>query len=788
MTEILAQTPPILHGPSDKERKYDRQLRLWAASGQAALESANMLLINSGPGTVGIETLKNLVLPGIGKFTIADSAVVQDVDLGVNFFLDEASLGKSRAQCCTELLLELNPEVDGVWNSSVTDPASLRELLEAPEVFTMIMYSLPLEPGMLQVIEEYGRRHRAPLVAIHSVGFYSYFRITLPGTFPIVDTHPDDTATTDLRLLAPWPELSEFANEMTKDIHNLDHHDHGHLPMVVILLYYLDIWKYEHGGAYPTSYSEKTAFRQLVSDATRRDNPEGGEENFDEAVAAVMKHVVLPPIPSALTQVFEYEHKDEQQSKSSFWIIAEALKGFYTEHQRLPVAGGLPDMKAQSNIYIKLQNIYKEKARKDANEVLNRAHKIPGGEDIDLEEVELFCTNARFIKLINTTGDGPQSMEQIIERELSNDEIAAIAGPEMPTSLIPIYLALICQKAPALKGNERLTQIAQELSRAAGGELHNISAVTGGQENQRCTMCPVCNAQLPKAEDVALTNLTPTEEYKTCLLSGLSPNVIMECAGRAISFWAYQTTQNLYYQQYLYKTLSEKYAALWVRLDQANMDATAEVNSLCMTASRDVLQRKNDELAEAFKDKSRKLFQTQELYNKIKRKAELGQIERAAFDAVDSSIRSVPHLAVNNQESNAFLSRHSHDNNERNLPPSHGMRFDTTRFTAAPSGPNLQQRENESNWPRKRTQLHEFAPEAQPYRQAANDRLSADILRPNITSNAGLARGDGLRRSGTNSPAFLQRRNGWAGVGLTSGLKVGQPIGHSELDGPLRSL
>lgn len=65
MTEIvMSQTPPILHGPSEKERKYDRQLRLWAASGQAALESANILLVNSGAGTVGVETLKNLVLPG----------------------------------------------------------------------------------------------------------------------------------------------------------------------------------------------------------------------------------------------------------------------------------------------------------------------------------------------------------------------------------------------------------------------------------------------------------------------------------------------------------------------------------------------------------------------------------------------------------------------------------------------------------------------------------------------------------------------------------------------------
>lgn len=61
----MDQTPPVLQAPTEKQRKYDRQLRLWAESGQTALESANLLLLNSGCGTVGVETLKNLVLPGM---------------------------------------------------------------------------------------------------------------------------------------------------------------------------------------------------------------------------------------------------------------------------------------------------------------------------------------------------------------------------------------------------------------------------------------------------------------------------------------------------------------------------------------------------------------------------------------------------------------------------------------------------------------------------------------------------------------------------------------------------
>ena len=121
----LQVTPPALKapptGPSAKEKRYDRQLRLWAASGQAALEDAKILLLNSGPGVVGVETLKNLILPGAGSFTIVDEAVVEEEDLGLNFFLEEDSLGKSRAEESTRLLLELNPEVKGEGIKQVCD-------------------------------------------------------------------------------------------------------------------------------------------------------------------------------------------------------------------------------------------------------------------------------------------------------------------------------------------------------------------------------------------------------------------------------------------------------------------------------------------------------------------------------------------------------------------------------------------------------------------------------------------------------------------------------------------
>ena len=57
--------------------------------------------------------------------------------------------------------------------------------------------------------------------------------------------------------------------------------------------------------------------------------------------------------------------------------------------------------------------------------------------------------------------------------------------------------------------------------------------------------CPACNQHLPNTDDAVKTVLQPTEDYKTSVLSGLDPTTIMECAGRALAFWSYQTAQEM---------------------------------------------------------------------------------------------------------------------------------------------------------------------------------------------------------------------------------------------------
>jgi len=71
--------------------KYDRQVRLWGSHGQKLLSNSKVLLL--GANSSGTETLKNLVLPGVGSVTIVDGETVTDRDCGNNFFVTEDTVG-----------------------------------------------------------------------------------------------------------------------------------------------------------------------------------------------------------------------------------------------------------------------------------------------------------------------------------------------------------------------------------------------------------------------------------------------------------------------------------------------------------------------------------------------------------------------------------------------------------------------------------------------------------------------------------------------------------------------
>lgn len=176
-------------------------------------------------------------------------------------------------------------------------------------------------------------------------------------------------------------------------------------------------------------------------------------------------------------------------------------------------------MKAKSDVYIRLQNIYKAKARADAAEVLALTRSQDAGSSVTPDEVELFCKNAAFVKLVGKRSGDVVQLQKLAgkllctpftaglvshghrraELEFANDEIAEAA--QMPSSLIPIYLALYATShkpqasaeeilasieavVPGAAGRKSVQDAAQEVYRAGGSELHNTSAATGGMVAQ----------------------------------------------------------------------------------------------------------------------------------------------------------------------------------------------------------------------------------------------------------------------------------------------------------------
>lgn len=65
-----------------------------------------------------------------------------------------------------------------------------------------------------------------------------------------------------------------------------------------------------------------------------------------------------------------------------------------------------------------------------------------------------------------------------------------------------------------------------------------------GFSGQAPYTCPICSQPL-SASEVCEQLLQPSEEWKSVALSGLGPTVVMECAGRALSFWSYQMTNQM---------------------------------------------------------------------------------------------------------------------------------------------------------------------------------------------------------------------------------------------------
>ncbi|KAJ2302579.1 hypothetical protein IWW52_006964, partial [Coemansia sp. RSA 2704] len=105
-------------------------------------------------------------------------------------------------------------------------------------------------------------------------------------------------AKSDLRVMAPFAELRAYADSI--DLEALDSTDLAHVPFVVLLIKAVDKWVAETGLAKTgLEYKHRKEIAKLVS----RMAPAPGEENFDEAAAAVNANCSDYEVPSEVSQI-----------------------------------------------------------------------------------------------------------------------------------------------------------------------------------------------------------------------------------------------------------------------------------------------------------------------------------------------------------------------------------------------------------------------------------------------------------------------------------------------------
>ncbi|KDR70143.1 hypothetical protein GALMADRAFT_254985 [Galerina marginata CBS 339.88] len=471
--------------PDNKTRRYDRQLRLWAASGQAALESSRILVISGTATSTSI--LKNLVLPGIGHFTILDPLKVTPEDAGNNFFLEgPSSIGKSRAEEAVRLLGELNDGVEGK-----ADLRSIEEVLEKDKTWLLkftIVIAHNLEAGVLDRLATllWEDESNPPLLVVRSAGFLAEFYIQY-HEHTVIESHPETPQS--LLIDKPFPALLDYA--MKLDFENMDVTDHAHIPYVVILVRLLEEWKKTHDGSPPSTYEEKKVFKKSILAMQKKSD----EENFEEAEAQAYRTWTKTTVPSETSKLFS-DPKVLSLSPTSppFFHLVHALKRFTDEQpgQGLPLTSTLPDMKASTGSYIHLQKLYKTRAEEE-KAVFKNYLQVP----VDDDMVDTFLKNSHALKLLRGKKWGsldadPKALVTATETapkqlatHLALTALSALATKHQPNApLTPTVEALTAEAQALLPPDTDLPEDFEnsvgEVVRSPTADLPNTAALLGG--------------------------------------------------------------------------------------------------------------------------------------------------------------------------------------------------------------------------------------------------------------------------------------------------------------------
>ncbi|RNF19714.1 ubiquitin activating enzyme [Trypanosoma conorhini] len=397
--------------------KYDRQLRLWSHAGQRSLTEAHIVVL--GATAAAAEVLKNVVLPGIGFYTVVDDARVDEEAVGNNFFVSVEDYNARRplSEALLQHLSLLNPQAHGMacvescvaWveefllsgTQACATAAGVAKQRPPP---SLIVVTPRLPAVSLRRLSAWLKGQRGPpLVYVQAVGLIGLIHVQ-EGERLIIHAEPKpESCVADLRIFNPFPELKAWFDSHDPEDDALFRDDielHSHLPWIAILYHALQRIRRDRGAPefVPHSKADYDAVRMVVGALIRRPTPP--QEGFMEAMERCRVSLNRPSLlPGAVQKILRDPRTDApwlagtsfEGPGTLYWLVLHGIKRFMQEHDAVPpFCGYVPDFTTTTQWYGELCGIYEQKMKDDCAAVWGYAM-----------EALAACSNGGYAPVVN---------------------------------------------------------------------------------------------------------------------------------------------------------------------------------------------------------------------------------------------------------------------------------------------------------------------------------------------------------------------------------------------------
>ncbi|KAI0795282.1 hypothetical protein BC629DRAFT_1581846 [Irpex lacteus] len=299
-TDIGDQKPQTGEAITEDEAAlYDRQIRLWGLEAQQRMRNATVLVLRLKG--VATETIKNIVLAGIGTLIVVDSEDVSAEDLATGFFFRDVDVGRKRVDAAKARIEALNPlvKVETYHDESILQDKALDDLISGVNLVCATDWD---REGLIR-INSVCRRFSKPFYSGGSYGLLGYiFCDLLKHDYISPDragpTNKDSGASKNVKLTASYAPLeiclrdhrwSGLTRKQTKELN----------PAAVFSI--LALWEYQvrHEGNLPSDVDSAGEIEAIAADlvtkaqVNRQALPHVPKE-LVESVAVTASHEISP--------------------------------------------------------------------------------------------------------------------------------------------------------------------------------------------------------------------------------------------------------------------------------------------------------------------------------------------------------------------------------------------------------------------------------------------------------------------------------------------------------------